>query len=258
MSRAFLLSFLPHLLSLKLATFKSGIGQFSSALADRVDVRYNSKAQLVRRDANQVFVEVHQTAGNATTTIAAKTVIMAIPASMVLSILGNPTEMERVFFSSVQYASTIMIHCRADNDPLRGNYAVWFPRKEEPYLASASINPHYPQSRKKVFVVALRDQFAKALLASGSLDPAFLEKKIRQGFDIIPGLEILHITSWEAAIPLFLPGHIRNIYKFKSRMKGERQIFYCGDYLGGPYIEGAVTSGMNVALHLLGRPHSTD
>jgi oxygen-dependent protoporphyrinogen oxidase len=56
---------------------------------------------------------------------------------------------------------------------------------------------------------------------------------------------------WPHALPYFDVGHIRRLSKFAGGEIETGRVVFAGDYLGGPFIEGAVTSGQAAARRLL-------
>jgi protoporphyrinogen oxidase len=60
------------------------------------------------------------------------------------------------------------------------------------------------------------------------------------------------IQRWQEAIPEFKVGHLRKLHSFAN---GEiealdARVVFAGDYLGGPFMEGAFTSGIEAATRL--------
>jgi predicted NAD/FAD-dependent oxidoreductase len=57
--------------------------------------------------------------------------------------------------------------------------------------------------------------------------------------------------EWIYGMPKFPPGRYRQIAAFQKRQR-RPGLFFCGDYLSGPLIEGAVTSGLRAAKAVRG------
>jgi protoporphyrinogen oxidase len=53
-------------------------------------------------------------------------------------------------------------------------------------------------------------------------------------------------NEWESGMPKFPPGRYRQIAAFKQRSR-RPGLHFCGDYLMGPFIEAAITTGLNAA-----------
>lgn len=56
---------------------------------------------------------------------------------------------------------------------------------------------------------------------------------------------------WKYGLPCFPPGRVREIVKFLNNLDRTCPVTYCGDYLGGPGLEGAVASGIAAADRII-------
>ncbi|HJQ09069.1 MAG TPA: FAD-dependent oxidoreductase [Candidatus Saccharimonadales bacterium] len=61
-----------------------------------------------------------------------------------------------------------------------------------------------------------------------------------------------YIQRWPEALPLFDVGHLKHLGSFEKGKIEEpgKTIVFAGDYLGGPFMEGAFTSGLRAAERL--------
>lgn len=55
------------------------------------------------------------------------------------------------------------------------------------------------------------------------------------------------MQQWPEAIPKFEVGRVRRIKELIEAMRHQKTLFFCGDYLNGPYTEPALTRGLSVA-----------
>ena len=55
--------------------------------------------------------------------------------------------------------------------------------------------------------------------------------------------------EWTAGMPKFPPGRYGQITEFQARHR-KPGLFFCGDYLLGPVIEGAITTALRAAERL--------
>jgi oxygen-dependent protoporphyrinogen oxidase len=59
-----------------------------------------------------------------------------------------------------------------------------------------------------------------------------------------------HVQRWAQALPVFDVGHLQKLKTFAEQPIERAGLVFAGDYLGGPFIEGAVTSGYAAAQSL--------
>src|SRR5437667_4366201 len=57
------------------------------------------------------------------------------------------------------------------------------------------------------------------------------------------------VKEWEFGMPKFPPGRYRQIAAFQERSR-RPGLFFCGDYLMGPFIEAAITTGLNAGAEI--------
>ena len=61
-----------------------------------------------------------------------------------------------------------------------------------------------------------------------------------------------HVQRWPEALPMFEPGHFKRLRSFANgEIENPKQaLVFAGDYIGGPFVEGAFTSGVRAAERL--------
>ena len=90
------------------------------------------------------------------------------------------------------------------------------------------------------------------LVKDNNLNKTYVSKLISQEFPDIKNVTVLNIHTWHSALPICKPGYFKQVLNFKEKTKkANRRIYYCGDYLENPSIEGALTSAISLAKELL-------
>jgi protoporphyrinogen/coproporphyrinogen III oxidase len=179
----------------------------------------------------------------------------------VRALFPDLTAQQKNFFSSISYSQTAVATVALDRRPSPKLTNIMVPRQEKQvrYLAAVSSlaakNPAQIPPGAEVLKL-----YATSLAASSLIDADNLTIRNALVSDL-PAIgldnnalqqERFHrVYRWHEALPEFDVGHFR---KLKSFSDGEIEagcVVFAGDYIGGPYIEGAITSGIQAAKRLL-------
>jgi protoporphyrinogen/coproporphyrinogen III oxidase len=259
-SQAMLFLLLKAGLGIRLFTLRTGLQQLPRALAARLPVLYDSEAISVAPASDGGYGIQARVAGQEQD-LKADGIVCAVPASGVTNIFPELDERQRAFFAGVHYSANL-IAAVGVNRRLPGDlYALFFPRREIKALASASV-----QSAKGAGL-APPGQDALVLSPSGPAgqdlygrdDQAVADRLLADlstagpAYDVRAGVTNCQVYRWPQAIPEFEVGSIRRLKAFSEQTIETGGIVFAGDYLGGPFIEGAITSGFAAAKRLLAR-----
>ncbi len=221
-----------HMYNVRMSTVRGGIRRISEALAGRLHIVGGRAIDRVEADAETYIVAGERFSD----------VVFAVPGDAVLRITGVDallSEEDRLFFSNCRYQRVVNVRV-VTSQPLDGNcYAVSIPRVEN--LSAATISFHdyidpslVPQAEGSATISGGgNDVTATSLLAD--LKTIYRADPLRA-----------EATEWKSGMPKFPPGRYREITAFHRRQR-RPGLFFCGDYLLGPLIEGAVTTGLRAA-----------
>jgi len=259
-SQAMLFILLKAGAGMRLLTIRGGLGRLPSEIAKSLNIQLNEQVVEVELvDSGRYVCRVATRDGEIDQF--ADGIVCSIPALEVPRLFADLESPDRAFFERVTYSSTVSVQIGVNQRMPQAVYGIFFPRREPQtrYLAAATVeSAKYPmQSPSNRDVVGLfssdlaarklrgndQDFILSALLADlGQLGSAYTLDRAQlfhRGYD------------WAPAVPHFGAGYFRRLNAFKDRQMGRRRVVFAGDYLGGPFIEGAVTSGLDAADQLL-------
>ena len=262
-SRALLLLVLRAGLSnpagMRLFTLREGLGQLAHALAAGLDLRHNSEALAVQcRPAGGFTVRARS--GGAELTLEADALLVATTASAVPRLLPWLDDQRRAFFEAVNYSATVNLAVGVRGRFPRSCYGLLFPRRETPFLASATVQTvkdasHAPRGRDAICLhlsgpatAALREcddeTLARLMLAD--------LRRLAPRYDPAPRALFQRLYRVPEALPEFDVGHFKRLQRFAQGAIEQPGLAFAGDYLGGPFVEGAIVSGEAAADRLIG------
>jgi oxygen-dependent protoporphyrinogen oxidase len=247
-------------LGMKLLTLRHGLGQLSEAMATNLLVQYNT--EIISIFPNQTTGYTIQAYVNGQNSqFSADGIVCAIPATRVSALLPSLNTKQRAFFEAISYSTTVTSNIGLDHRVPADFYGMFCPRREIEYLAAASVQ----SAKNREQIPAGRDLLQ--LFSSGPAgrdlldkDDATIHAKLLAdlqlaGFPYDLGGQRLFslVYRWPEALPEFDVGHFMRLKAFADGEIESGSIVFAGDYLGGPFIEGAITSGLEAAQRLLHR-----
>lgn len=189
-------------------------------------------------------------------------IICATTASGVPVILKDLlTSQQRAFFEAVRYSSTAVLARTYQQDQTRGDKGIAFPRLEGSDLAAVTVSPEPGKSNRLANVKAFASGAVGKQLCAES--DAAIASRLTKAMESIrqevlagdPQPLSTHLQRWPEALPFFDVGHFKRLRAFEEGgvEDGSQLLTFAGDYLGGPFMEGAFTSGMKAADRLAQR-----
>ena len=221
-----------HMYNTRMSTLRGGIQRMTQHLAEGVSVRINHPVDSVTAEGDAYWID-----GNRFTDL-----VIAIPGAAVLGMNGIAkllSEEDRMFFQRCEYQTVVSLRL-GTKQPVDGRcYAVSIPRVEKLKAATISFHDYIDPSSVPAGSGLLT-------ISAGGADVS--EDQLREDLlKLYPvSLESTEREEWKYGMPKFPPGRYRQIVAFEARKRRPR-LFFCGDYLMGPFIEGAITSGLRVA-----------
>ncbi|MGQ9926953.1 MAG: protoporphyrinogen/coproporphyrinogen oxidase [Chloroflexaceae bacterium] len=243
---------------MRLYTLREGLGQLAAALATGHDLRLGAQVETVMPGPGAGYT-INGRAGNASFTLAADAVVIATTASAVPQLLPWLDDRRRGFFSAVTYSMTTLLAVVVRGHFPRVAYGTFFPRRETPFLAAATLpavkDPRFAPPDRDVICLRLSGRAAAALreYADDTLACLMLAelRRLAPEFDPVTRRVFQRLYRCAEALPEFNVGHFHRLQSFTSGAIELPALAFAGDYLGGPFIEGAIVSGERAAERLL-------
>lgn len=229
-SKLLYLNLAKYMYSIRVLTIRGGLGRLSSTLAGHVEVRPRCPVGSIATVDSGYTVNGQEFSH----------VVISMPGSTVLGLHGihDLLAAEDIdFFNSCQYGRAVSVTVALENEVDRC-YALAIPRVEKLHAATIVFHDFIdPASIEKG---------RQATIIGGGV--ALTVQQLLDDFTRIYRIKAAPVNAheWNTAMPKFPPGRYQQLASFLSRTRRPGLLF-CGDYLMGPFIEGAVTSGFRAA-----------
>jgi len=237
-------------------TLRSGLADLAQALASGNAIRLGAPVDSLESVGERIAVHLAEPVGERC--LEADAVVLAAPAPGARKIAGPVLRTaERDFLARVRYGAAIVMAVALDRTVVGRATRTRVPATEGWPVATVSIEPGGPGAP------APEGKELALLTANGWWSQAHLEApdEIVEK-DLLGLLQRLHPGSSSAvsfatvgrhrqAYPHFDVGRYREIARFRAVQRdlraGGRRLYFAGDYLVDPSLEGAVTSGFRAA-----------
>jgi oxygen-dependent protoporphyrinogen oxidase len=231
-SRFLYLVLAKHMYNTRMSTIRGGIRRITVRLSEGLPMVLGRSVRSVAIDGDAYVIDGGRFSD----------VVVAVSGDGVLNIAGMETLLgneDQAFFRTCSYQRTVSVTVATGRPVDGGCYAVSIPRVEGFSAATISFHDYIdpssvPEGRGLLTISAGGPDVYSADLLND------LQKLYRVE---APSMEI---SEWSSGMPKFPPGRYRQIVEFQSR-KRRPGLFFCGDYLMGPFMEAAIATGLHAA-----------
>jgi oxygen-dependent protoporphyrinogen oxidase len=235
-------------------TFLGGVGALAGALARRLDVGLDCEVRRVESDSSGA--QLHVRWGGSERSVRADAVVVAVPATRAAALCPKLTPDERSFFESAGSEPATLVHLLFERAPRGlGFRSAHFGNESGLELRSLLAEQGSPGTAPHgggVLRAALAPEAAVRMhrASDASIADLVLENL---AYSPVGALRPDDFAVWRHAdlAPRFDRAHCRRLARFVRRLDRSPRIAFAGDFLAGPSLDGAVTSGMRAASELL-------
>lgn len=214
------------------------------AIARSLDIRYE-EIERVNASTGGVTLSTHSG------TYHYSTVVIACPPELVE--LPHATTRQQELLRSIQYSSTVTAAIRVPHKLINWFSLIFIPRVEHERI-SVITNEGRKKMEDTTSLMGIGLHHAAATTLMNRSDDELARLMIEDVNDILPATkeytEQMHpvaIQRWRHAIPIYSPELIGTVRKFWTQGQGENNVYFCGDYMNHPFVEGSILSGQKVS-----------
>lgn len=258
-SQAMLFVLLKASLGIRLLTLRDGMGQLAERLATTLNIHRNAEVIKILPDSAGKYSIQFRMQGEIKT-LQSDGIVCAVPAFVVPEILPELSTSAREFFKNITYSRNVVTAIGLRKRLPAEVYGLLFPRAESKYLALAAV-----ESAKGFN----ENQFPRDLLMLYASGPGAQELLLQPDISVrnllVQDLRLVgsryqwnadeelfyRVFRWPQALPVFNTGYLVRLQQFAERRIESGALVFAGDYIGGPFIEGAITSGIQSAERLI-------
>jgi len=245
-------------------TFAGGLARLTEELAAAVPVR--SGCEVFSVESQRTGARIRYRSNRREHSFLADAVVVAVPGPVVPQICRTLTSDECGFFDSVGYAPAIQVDLLLETPPggrvplaLDDCYGACFQRsagrEKRSAIRSVFLSHREPGAGPPGsghLTVQLAEHAVRQLARAkdGEIVGFTTDALARTPIGLLPSHEAV-VQRWANARPLFPLGALSRLEHFGVRIARSPRLAFAGDYLIGPTVEGALTSGMRAASRVV-------
>jgi len=232
---------------------QGGVGVLTARLAERVPVRLG--CEVLRIETETDGARVHYQRDGREGWVMADAVVVALPGCEVAALCPKLTPGERGFFEQIRYTREITASLMFDRAPRRLSFdSASFPRSAAMGLSALSVEHHKPDFAPPsagLLRATLATRATDRLWDAADSDVLeFVDRELARTPVGCLKPQDYAISRTDPMYPIFYPGYLSSLVRFGRRVDRSPRLFFAGDYLVGPAVESALTSGERVAAEI--------
>lgn len=236
--------------SFQILVSPEGMAALPRALAQSASLRLDEAVRRVKREPGSVRIITDSS--NACFDAA----VVAVPAPVARAILDPLMPAEADVLSAVHYSSTINVSLVVSGPLPAAHHCFYLPWRESQVVSeftNESIKgPDFGTGNRTTIDVGLHEAAARRMMSW--TDGQIIDEIMHEMGRFLGPLEVptgelkahdLH--RWPRALPKYDATLIRAVREFGRRDHGHGNVFFCGDWMAAPWVEGAARSGLRTA-----------
>jgi oxygen-dependent protoporphyrinogen oxidase len=260
-SQAMLLLLCKAFFSHRTYRLQGGLQRIPETAAQGSTILLAHTVQTVEVSGTQAVIHVRH--NGTLRTLTADGVVCATTASVVPKLFPHLTDEQKQFFAAVEYSSGALIARTYNQQATHGDKALVFPRGEGTDLSAVTVSPEPAAPGKSRMATVKTYASGTTGKAWGALSDTALTARLLHEMEPVRSAVLTnesrpvatHVQRWPEALPYFDVGHHKRLHAFEQGdiEDAGQPLVFAGDYLGGPFMEGAFTSGVQAAKRLHAR-----
>ena len=229
--------------------FRGGLGVLAEALAASLSIRAGCEVFSVETQPGGARVRYRN--GGRERSFLADAAVVAVPGPSVLGLCTRLTADEHGFFESVHYAAGISVNLGLDQLSSDLPFATGFARGDGLGLRAIFQSHREPGASPEgtpLLTVSLADSAVRRLFQAKDEEILGFVLDTLSRTPLGPvSVHGSRVHRWKHARPIFPRGALSRLEHFRVGGRRSPRLAFAGDYLVGPTVEGALTSGMQAA-----------